>query len=437
MPIDPVLALLAVAVTVNLLVVALIVVPLALGRGGPWPDDPAPSRDARAAVRLAAAGGRPVPEPLIDGLASGAYDRVVRIVAFVYLVAVAATVLLTGLWPETEAAILVLLLVAGIAVVVFHEILTAADAGPVRFVAEASLGITFAALLVLLTGQARSPFFLTFPLIVAGAALVVRPSVTAVLVAVASLAYLAAVVVPLGTVTLEPVEVATVTVNLAALGLLAYVAAVVAADQRRSREAAIRLSTVDSLTGLFNRSFLLAAVERELARSGRSGRAFCLLLLDLDGLKDVNDRWGHHLGDRILRGVGGAIQAGVRKIDTPARYGGDEFAVLCPETDQGGALILAEKIRQAVAAIAVDVPGQLLRPSVSIGVVAFPADGTSVEALFIAADQAMYASKRSGRNRVSAIRVARGPGVAVPIGAAEPAGAAGETWSAGPSASAV
>ena len=138
---------------------------------------------------------------------------------------------------------------------------------------------------------------------------------------------------------------ATVGVNLTALVLLSYVAMVIARAQRRTRDAAIRLSTVDSLTGLFNRTFFFAAIEREIARSARSGRGFCLLMMDLDELKSINDRLGHFHGDRVLRGVGEVITLGVRQIDTAARYGGDEFVVLLPETDPTGAFVLAEKIR--------------------------------------------------------------------------------------------
>ena len=151
--------------------------------------------------------------------------------------------------------------------------------------------------------------------------------------------------------------------------LLAYVAMVIAREQRRARDAAIRLSTVDSLTGLFNRTFFFAALDREIARCARSGRGFCLLMMDLDELKSINDRLGHFEGDRVLRGVGDVITRGVRQIDTAARYGGDEFVVLLPETDPTGAFVLAEKIRLGVDGTA-RVPGVGAAPSLSIGVVA-------------------------------------------------------------------
>ncbi len=178
---------------------------------------------------------------------------------------------------------------------------------------------------------------------------------------------------------------------------------VIAREQRRTRDAAIRLSTVDSLTGLSNRTFFFAALEREIARCARSGRGFCLLMMDLDELKSINDRLGHFHGDRVLRGVGEVIAVGVRKIDTAARYGGDEFVVLLPETDPTGAFILAEKIRLGVGALPIELPGVGTRPSLSIGVVSFPDDGRSADELIISADGAMYASKRAGRDRVTGI----------------------------------
>jgi diguanylate cyclase (GGDEF)-like protein len=213
---------------------------------------------------------------------------------------------------------------------------------------------------------------------------------------------------------------------------------VIAREQRRARDAAIRLSTIDPLTGLFNRTFFFAAVEREIARSARSGRGFCLLMMDLDELKQINDRHGHFFGDRVLRGVGEVIRLAGRRIDTAARYGGDEFVVLLPETDPSGAYVLAEKIRQEVASLRVDIAGTLINPSVSIGVVAYPADGRTSDELMITADESMYRSKRSGKNRVTGVPVMDVEAAGRPaqdIAAATASAALGSAAGAAPAAS--
>ena len=199
-------------------------------------------------------------------------------------------------------------------------------------------------------------------------------------------------------------------------------AMVVAREQRRARDAAIKLSSVDSLTGLFNRAYFFAALDREIERSARSRRGFCLLMLDLDGLKPINDQFGHFEGDRVLRGVGEVIRNRVRRIDTAARYGGDEFVVLLPETEPAGAYVLAEKIRSGATELSIDTETIRIRTSLSIGVVTFPDDGRTADELMIAADLAMYASKRRGKNRIVAYRrgaaaQARRTGTGTPGGA--------------------
>jgi diguanylate cyclase (GGDEF)-like protein len=332
---------------------------------------------------------------------TGTYDRVVRVVAWIFILATTAIVAATGLWPDTQPAIFVLLAFSGIFVLVVHDLLPEDTLGPAKFVVEGSVAITVATLLVALTGGQASPFFFAFPLIVGGAALVVRPPITVALTAAAAIGYVLAVLAGSVPGTIGPATAATVGVNLTALILLAYVAMVIARAQRRTRDAAIRLSTVDSLTGLFNRTFFFAALEREIARSARSGRGFCLLMMDLDELKAINDRLGHFHGDRVLSAVGQVVSDGVRRIDTAARYGGDEFVVLLPETDPTGAFVLAEKIRLGVGGMEVDLPGSVARPSLSIGVVTYPDDGRNADELIISADGAMYASKRAGKDRVT------------------------------------
>lgn len=411
MPVEPVLTLILVAVVANIAVMAVVLLPSLMRRRLPASAiREAEDAERRAAEYVAVVGETPTPfDP--DGVPTASYDRVVRIVSWVFILATSTIVAVTGLWPTTAPSIFALLACAGLFVLVVHDLLPEGSLGTAKFVVEGSVAITFATLLVLLTGGDQSPFFFTFPLIVGGAALVVSPRVTVALAAVASIGYILAIAAP-GTRPLAPVTIATVGINLTALLLLAYVAMVIAREQRRARDAAIRLSTVDPLTGLFNRTYFFNAVDREIARSARSGRGFCLLMMDLDELKSINDHHGHYFGDRVLHGVGEVIRSGVRKIDTAARYGGDEFVVLLPETDPTGAYVLAEKVRIGVTELVIPVSGATINPSMSVGVVSFPDDGRTADELMISADQAMYASKRGGKNRVT--------GVPIPIG--RPAG---------------
>jgi diguanylate cyclase (GGDEF)-like protein len=404
---EPILALIVVAVIANLVVMGGLVASPVIGRArdkGGTNGDRLDTRGERAMAAAAVVGGND--DEHTDGVSTRAYDRVVRISSWVFLLAATTLVGVTGLWPQNQAAIFILLALAGLFVLVIHDLLPASALGSAKFVIEGSVAITVATLLVALTGGVASPFFFVYPLIVGGAALVVTPAITLGLALTAALGYLLAVVLgsPEGA-TSVPITIATVGINLTAMILLAYIAMVIAREQRSSRDAAIRLSTIDPLTSLFNRGFFFAALEREIARSARSGRGFCLLMMDLDELKAINDRLGHFHGDRVLNAVGQVVSEGVRRIDTAARYGGDEFVVLLPETDPTGAFVLAEKIRIGVNELALDLPDDTVRPSMSVGVVSYPEDGSTADELMISADRAMYTSKRAGKNRVTGVDV--------------------------------
>ena len=324
-------------------------------------------------------------------------DRVVRVVSWAFLMAVAVFAAASGIWPDTLAGIVILIAVTGEALLLLQDVLPRTPLKRAKGPLQGLLALVFASSLVALTGGLESPFTFTFPLIVGAGALLVAPRVALALAVLATAAYLAAGLIVDPTPDIGPLV--TMAVNLTGVYLLAYIGASVGREQRRARDAAIRLSTVDPLTGLYNRAYFFSALEREIARGDRSGRAFCLVMLDLDDLKAVNDRFGHIAGDQVLRSVSDIVRGGVRKIDTPARYGGDEFVALLPETDPTGGWVVAEKIRQTVAeqGLAGVDPG----PTVSVGVVSYPADGRSADALLVSADRAMYASKRGGKNRVA------------------------------------
>jgi diguanylate cyclase (GGDEF)-like protein len=413
---EPILALIVIAVVANLVVMGVLVASPTVGRirSGRGSEDAPDVRSERALAAAAVVGrGDDSRAAADENETIRTYDRVVRISSWVFLLAVTTIVGVTGLWPQSQTAIFLLLALGGVFVLVIHDLLPATALGPAKFVLEGSVAITVATVLVALTGGAISPFFFVYPLIVGGAALVVSPPITLGLAITAAIGYLLAVTLGSPPPALSnPVTVATVGINLTAMVLLAYIAMVIAREQRSTRDAAIRLSTIDPLTSLFNRGFFFAALEREIARSARSGRGFCLLMMDLDELKAINDRLGHFHGDRVLAAVGQVVSDGVRRIDTAARYGGDEFVVLLPETDPTGAFVLAEKIRIGVNDLELDLPEESVRPSLSVGVVSYPDDGQTADELMISADRAMYTSKRAGKNRVTGVNVPDASGVA-------------------------
>ena len=162
-----------------------------------------------------------------------------------------------------------------------------------------------------------------------------------------------------------------------------------------------KLSSTDRLTGLYNRGHWEEALKIEYSRHARYGHPTTLLMFDIDHFKQVNDTHGHQAGDRVIQVVAELVRAHVRDADVAGRYGGEEYAVLCPDTDKLGGQVLAERLRQAVEATPVIYEGKTIQFTISVGVadLAEPAHGH--QQLIERADQALYTSKRSGRNRVT------------------------------------
>jgi diguanylate cyclase (GGDEF)-like protein len=159
----------------------------------------------------------------------------------------------------------------------------------------------------------------------------------------------------------------------------------------------------DPLTGLLNRRFFDEAVEAALANARRAGTELSLVVLDLDHFSAVNNEYGHAVGDTVLRRVARAIKGAVREGDIVVRYGGEEFVVVAPGTDGDGAVNAAERIREAVAAASSEpIDGRLVPVTISAGVASL-VDETDGRGLFRAADSALLAAKRAGRNRVKRI----------------------------------
>jgi len=170
-------------------------------------------------------------------------------------------------------------------------------------------------------------------------------------------------------------------------------------------EQAQQLAYIDGLTGIYNRRYFEIEISSEIERASRYKGRLAIIMIDIDNFKRLNDEFGHLLGDEVLRQVSNAFGQQLRKIDVVCRYGGEEFAILVPQTSGGNAMEVAEKLRRMVEAYRF--PGVPVKVTISAGVAEFPAHGRTRDELVAAADAALYVSKEAGRNRVSAASAAR------------------------------
>ena len=188
--------------------------------------------------------------------------------------------------------------------------------------------------------------------------------------------------------------------QLAPMLLVAYITTMFSADIRFGLSRARLLAETDDLTGLCNMRGFSIIADRLFAQAMRYDRPASMLMIDSDNLKAVNDRYGHEAGNRLLKMVAKSIETELRHTDVLARYGGDEFVALLPETAPDRAIEVAQRILKAVATAPLEFEGKRIETSVSIGLACHPEDGRSIDTMQAHADRAMYLAKEQGRNRV-------------------------------------
>jgi len=160
-------------------------------------------------------------------------------------------------------------------------------------------------------------------------------------------------------------------------------------------------ATTDGLTGVLNKRALLDTAEQKLQAAKRFGRQLSVLVADIDHFKRVNDTYGHDVGDVVIRELANICERNKRTTDAVARFGGEEFVLVCEETDAEGAMLLAERIRADFSQTVFHAESKTLSCTCSVGIATFPLAGDSWSSLFKAADAALYVSKRSGRDRAT------------------------------------
>ncbi|MDQ7082195.1 MAG: diguanylate cyclase [Aquificota bacterium] len=164
------------------------------------------------------------------------------------------------------------------------------------------------------------------------------------------------------------------------------------------------LATTDPLTRIANRRMLGHDLERYGRIAKRYGKNLSLIMLDIDDFKGINDTYGHVVGDEVLKRIASVLKTSVRESDTLYRYGGEEFAVLCPETDKRGAYELAERIRKRVKDTRIEIKGDgLVYVTVSLGIASFPDDTEDPLELLSVTDISLYKAKREGKNRTAVL----------------------------------
>jgi diguanylate cyclase (GGDEF)-like protein/PAS domain S-box-containing protein len=161
------------------------------------------------------------------------------------------------------------------------------------------------------------------------------------------------------------------------------------------------LATTDGLTKLFNRLYFTAKLEEEFQRSERYSAPLSLMLLDIDNFKSINDTYGHQAGDAYLQALAALVSGSIRLVDVAARYGGEELTIILPHTGSEAAVVMAERIRKMVEAFELAYGGKKIRTTISIGVAThMPGEAKTTDEFLTDVDNALYAAKRGGRNRV-------------------------------------
>lgn len=255
------------------------------------------------------------------------------------------------------------------------------------------------------TGKLESPLLNCYLLVVITSALTLGKLSTA-----AELAVIALALAMLGHESSQDwlsslSSIGGVAVQFAPFILVGYVTTMFSADIRYGLSRVKTLSETDELTGLLNRRAFAVITARMFGQAVRYNRPLSVLMIDSDGLKLINDKYGHGAGDDLLRLLARCIQHELRTTDILARQGGDEFAVLLPETSAANARDVAERVRRAVENARTNVGRELVQSTVSIGIATYPDDGRILETLLANADSALYRAKTAGRNLVAEFSV--------------------------------
>lgn len=340
-------------------------------------------------------------DPALSAEELRGFTRTVAEIEWLMLILVLLYQVVRPLDQEASAALAMAMFFFAAFVLSFHYANFYRSESHWKITIETAMMILFVTWVLAYTGGAESPLHDLYILVIIVAALTLGKIVT-----LAEMALIAGCYVWLA-YPLEAGELMTLPygakllAQIAPMLLVAYITSMLSADLRLAYSHVKHLSETDELTGVLNMRAFATIAERVAQQAGRYARSFSVLMIDSDSLKQVNDTLGHETGNRLLQQTVECIQGQLRQTDLVARYGGDEFVALLPETPCNGAAGVAERIRKSIETIALASREHKVSVTVSIGVACYPNHGVDFESVLEKADQAMYASKSAGKNRVT------------------------------------
>jgi diguanylate cyclase (GGDEF)-like protein len=259
--------------------------------------------------------------------------------------------------------------------------------------------IAFITLILWHTGKIESPLLSLYFLVIITTATTLGNNITLLEVGLISVCCLFLSFSFSTIATLPLSQISQSLIQLFPFWLVAYLASMLSRDTESAKKKIKILSQTDDLTGLLNMRTFSFLAERERRRSIRYGHPYCILMLDADNLKTVNDTFGHEAGGKLIKHMGKILQNNLRSTDIIARYGGDEFVVLLPEAEIPRALVAGERARSAIENTPLEISGEDVFITVSIGVASYPEHGMEIRDIMNKADKALYKSKEEGKNR--------------------------------------
>lgn len=306
---------------------------------------------------------------------------------------------------KTNIVILTALLIYTIIILFFHYFGLHHIYTKLKLAIETWIMISFITIIIWYTGKILSPLISLYFLVIITAAITLGKRITFLEVGLISTCCLFLSFPPTEILKLTFGQIGQLLISILPFWLVAYLSTILSEEKEIAKKKIKKLAQTDDLTGLKNMRMFSYLAENEMSRCMRYRHSFSIIIIDVDNLKDVNDTYGHQAGNSLIIQMAEEIQKNLRILDVIARYGGDEFIALLPETGSQAAGYAGERIRKSVENNTLEIEGRKVGVTVSIGIAGFPEHGNEIQEVMSKADQAMYYSKANGKNRSTTFSV--------------------------------